>query len=120
MVLRGGVTMVFRVTDKSVRGAYSRIYSTGYCAMQYLMQPFNRVAYTAGVYGWNYDVFEPFHDGVAICTGYRNMPGERLENVEKYEKEACKIWNNLSIPYKDKVTQISALLKQLLTDNGVY
>ena len=112
--------MAFRVTQKAVKDNYSRIYKAGYCAMQYLLRPFNRAAYTAGIYGWNYDVFEPFQDGVAICTGYRNMPGSWLENIGIYEKEACKVWNNLSIPYEEQVAMTKVLLKQLLVDNGVY
>lgn len=110
--------MSLRVSTKAVKEAYSKIYSAGYCSMYYLLQPFNRVSYTGGVYGWNYDIFEPFYNGVAICTGYRNMPGKRLENVDKYEKEACEIWNNLKISYESKASQIKALLEQLLDENG--
>jgi hypothetical protein len=32
------------------------------------------VAYSAGTYGWNFDVYEV--GGVAICTGYRGMPSK--------------------------------------------
>ncbi len=110
--------MKFKVSTKDVKKAFSKIYSAGYCSMYYLLMPFDSVAYTAGIYGWNYDVFEPFPDGVAICTGYRNMPGKRLKNVDKYEGEACKVWNNLEISHESKASQIKALLKQLLDENG--
>ena len=55
-------------------------------------------AYTAGVYGWNADIY-PITSGVAICTGYRpfgNVKPDR-ETVSRYEKRAREmrrdLWN---------------------------
>lgn len=55
-------------------------------------------AYTAGVYGWNADIY-PITSGVAICTGYRpfgNIKPDR-ETVSRYEKRAREmrrdLWN---------------------------
>lgn len=111
--------MSFKVTTKSVKENYGMIFAVGYCEMQYLLMPFKRVAYTSGIYGWNYDVYEPFNDGVAICTGYRSMPGGRLENIEKYEGEACKVWNDLDTSHENKMSKIGILLKKLLEENSV-
>lgn len=57
-----------------------------YGGLYYLLQNHEPFAYTAGKYGWNFDVYSVY--GVTICTGYRGMPGERLTGVEKYEQMA--------------------------------
>lgn len=57
----------------------------GYCELQALLRNHEPVAYTSGIYGWNFDVYEVY--GLTICTGYRNMPGSQLESCGEYEKK---------------------------------
>ena len=76
-----------RVTQKSVKESYANVISVGYCNLYYLLRRENPRAYTAGIYGWNADIYEL--GGTAIVTGYRPFgdPVPR-ELVEKYEKKA--------------------------------
>ena len=80
--------MKFRTTAKAVKWGYHEIIQVGYCGAHWLLYGLHPVAYTAGVYGWNFDVYEV--EGVAICTGYRGMPGKRLpyDFVNGFEKRA--------------------------------
>lgn len=79
--------MTKQITKKSVTGSYSRIISVGYCGLQNLLWREQRRGYTAGIEGWNADLY--VIDGVAIVTGYRPF-GDRVpyELAEKYEKKA--------------------------------
>ena len=84
----------FKVTSKEVKENVI-ILSVGYCELTYLLRGVDPVAYNAGVYGWNYDVY--YLDGVCICTGYRGMP--KSKNVKKdyaiikeYENKARTLW----------------------------
>lgn len=83
--------MKYKTTAKAIREGYSKIISIGYCAAQNLLAPFSPTAYTCGIYGWNFDLYE--FNGVAICTGYRGMPRgasydyKRLEFFDKKAEE---------------------------------
>ena len=77
---------------------------------------YKRQAYTCGVYGWNFDVFEVY--GVTICTGYRNMPGKRLDGVAEYEQKAREIWGNYSMPYEEQKEKTEILLQEFCKLNG--
>lgn len=64
----------------------------GYCAASYLFRPLEKVGYTCGYYGWNYDVYNI--NGVIACTGYRRMKGTYSDELDtitaKYETIAYK------------------------------
>lgn len=64
--------MKYKTTAKAIRDGYHYIISASYCSLQALLNYERPVAYCAGVYGWNFDVYDI--NGVAICTGYRGMP----------------------------------------------
>ena len=83
--------MKYKTTTKAVKEGYRHIISVGYCALQNLLRGEYPVAYTAGVYGWNYDVYEI--DGVAICTGYRGMP---YSNIIKYRNDLISKYDGLA------------------------
>lgn len=65
--------MKFKTTAKEIRRGYGRIIALGYCEAEALLLYKKPVAYASGVYGWNFDLYDI--DGVAVCTGYRGMPG---------------------------------------------
>ena len=85
--------MKYKVTRKEICQNYYKVYAVGYCGLQPLAQLWEPVAYNCGVYGWNFDVYQ--FGGIAVCTGYRSMPGKELpeaarrilRNAEKYERE---------------------------------
>jgi hypothetical protein len=77
--------MKYKTTAKALRNGYYTIISAGYCDLQCLLSYKSPVAYSAGVYGWNFDVYE--FDGVAICTGYRSMPEKNTKADYKLIRE---------------------------------
>ena len=86
--------MKFKTTSKAIRKNYPQNYilNIGYCDLQFLLKYESPRAYTSGIYGWNYDLYDI--DGIAICTGYRGMPSGKSFDynlVRKYETKAQKI-----------------------------
>ena len=67
------------------------VYSVRYCALQtaFAVAEMEPIYYTAGVYGWNADVY--ILKGGAIVTGYRpfgkELDCDKVNEVEKYAKE---------------------------------
>lgn len=108
--------MKTKTTRKNVIAASYKLRSAGYCDLQFLLRGHEATAYTSGVYGWNFDVFNVY--GLTICTGYRGMPGERLERVEEYENKAAAIWHDCKMPYEQQEAASEALLKEFCILNG--
>ena len=82
--------MKARVTKRKVMNETYCI-SVPYCALQDLLTYESPVYYTAGVYGWNADVY--LIDGLAIVTGYRPFGNLKVDYsiIEKYERKAREI-----------------------------
>lgn len=59
----------------------------GYCELQDALQGIEPAYYTAGLYGWNCDVY--VIAGLAICTGYRPAAGVPAVGVRELA-EACR------------------------------
>ena len=83
--------MKVQTTKKAVKNSYNKIVCVGYCGLQKLLVLEKPVAYTAGVYGWNADVYDL--DGIALITGYRPFADIKpsLELIRKYEQEATEV-----------------------------
>lgn len=81
----------YRTTAKAVRDAMragAPTVALGYCELQHLLGCADPVAYTAGVYGWNFDVYRL--GGLTICTGYRGMIGADVDTtVAEKAASAC-------------------------------
>lgn len=99
-----------------VNGSYN-VKCAGYCDLSHLLNNHSPIAYTCGVYGWNFDVYEVY--GVTICTGYRNMPGARLQKISEYEEKARAIlsWEDKR-PFEEKQIAVENLLKEFCKLNG--
>jgi hypothetical protein len=82
--------MKYKTTAKALKDGYAKIIRVGYCDLQTLLNYEKPVAYSEGVYGWNFDVYE--FDGVAIATGYRGMPSKNAKEdydiIHEYEEKA--------------------------------
>ena len=102
--------MKYLTTTKAIKNGYRRIVCAGYCDLSALLHYVSPVAYTHGVYGWNYDVYDV--NGVTICTGYRGMPGRLANNITDYEKKACAINDDYSRPYETRKNAVMALLHE--------
>lgn len=103
--------MKVKTTRKSIVERSNRIISIGYCDAQYLLMYRRPVAFTAGIYGWNFDVYEV--SGITICTGYRNMPGAPAKNVYEYEKKAKEVIHSTE-PEAVKEQRIENLLYEFI------
>ena len=111
--------MKYRTTAKAIRNEYGKnlIISLGYCEAQNLLSYLEPSAYTAGVYGWNFDIYEVH--GVAICTGYRGMPAGLpydRERLRALELEAKKIRADYRKPYKEAKEEVEKLLSQFIDE----
>lgn len=103
--------MKIKTTAKAVRNSSANLVSVGYCDLAALLRYHSPIAYTAGIYGWNFDVYEVY--GVTICTGYRNMPGRTANKIHEYNAKAEQILKEFP-PFKSDETEerIEALLKE--------
>lgn len=77
--------MKVKTTRKAIVNGFYNVKRAGYCELSYLLNNHSPIAYTCGVYGWNFDVYEVY--GVTICTGYSNMPGARLQKLVNTRKK---------------------------------
>ena len=62
--------MKTKITKKAIMSAYRNVIKVGYCDMQDALKCREPNFYTAGVFGWNADVYVIDYDTV-IVTGYR-------------------------------------------------
>ena len=102
--------MKYKTTRKAIVNGCANIKCAGFCDLQYLQYLLSNhepTAYTCGVYGWNFDVYDVY--GVTICTGYRGMPGERLRGISEYEQRA----RTLETP-----EQVERILQEFCRLNG--
>lgn len=112
--------MKFKTTRKAIVEGTARqdLLSVGYCGLSTLLRNHSPVAYTCGVYGWNFDVYQVY--GKTICTGYRNMPGRRANNAAEYEAKACEILdkaiNSLAPRDWNKVNKVNSDIEALLKE----
>lgn len=105
--------MKIKTTRKAIVNSSTNIVSAGYCDLAHLLHNHSPIAYTCGVYGWNFDVYEI--GGLTICTGYRGMPGRRANNIGAYEEKAREImsWEN-DVPFTKKQEQVEQLLNEFI------
>ena len=104
--------MKYKTTKKAIVSGTpaNRLVCAGYCDLQMLLRNHAPIAYTSGVYGWNFDVYEVY--GMTICTGYRGMPGRRANNINEYEAKARAVYDDESISYEEMGAKIESLLKE--------
>ena len=106
--------MKFKTTRRAIVSMFPRLIGCGYCSMQYLLYFKTPLAYTSGVYGWNFDLYKV--GGVGIATGYRNMPGRRVdyETLREYEARAEKIVHDYNKPYEERRDAVNVLLSDFI------
>lgn len=92
------------------------VIALGYCECPYLFRNYDPMFYTSGSYGWNFDTYILF--GVVFSTGYRYMPGRRINSdiINEYEYSARVIWSMDCLTYQEKCRRVETLLKGLCDD----
>lgn len=107
--------MKVQTTKKAVKNNYSKIIRIGYCDLQTLLSLEEPFAYTAGVYGWNANIYDL--NGIALVTGYRAF-GEispSWELIEKYEQKAKEVID-LIYNYEERKEALKTLIDSFLEE----
>lgn len=107
--------MKVQTTKKAVKNNYSKIIRIGYCDLQTLLSLEETFAYTAGVYGWNANIYDL--NGIALVTGYRTF-GEispSWELIEKYEQKAKEVID-LIYNYEERKEALKTLIDSFLEE----
>ena len=90
--------MKIKATRKDINRMYRKVYSAGYCDLQFIMNGVEARFYNCGIYGWNWDCYTNSEKEIAITTGYRNTTGKRIptELIKKYSKIAENLMGRIS------------------------
>ena len=104
--------MKYKTTRKAIVAGTpaNNLVCAGYCDLSNLLWGHEPIAYTCGVYGWNFDVYEVY--GKTICTGYRGMPGRKANSEAAYEEKARAISDNYDLSWEERRDRIESLLKE--------
>lgn len=108
--------MKFKTTNKQIQQYYGKVYRIAYCAAANLLRYEDARAYTAGVYGWNADLYVV--EGVALVTGYRPGVGERVDYtiLDKYEKKVQKINDDYARSCDSRKKAVTKLLYKFIAE----
>lgn len=105
-----------KTTNKEIRKSLPWVVCAGYCDLQFLLNYECPIAYTSGVYGWNYDVYK-LPGGLLLATGYRGTPGKRAALIPEYEKTAEYAYYNRGIAYDERREALRNLLVEFASVN---
>lgn len=86
----------------------------GYCEAWHLLRGIEPIAYTAGIYGWNEDVYY-IGNNTYIATGYRPHGARKVpyELLYAYEKQAKAIYDG-NEDYNTKIAKIAVIREKFL------
>lgn len=114
---KGKCKMKTKITKKAIMSAYCNVIKVGYCDMQDALKWREPNFYTAGVYGWNSDVYVIDYDTV-IVTGYRpfgnvELPREVIDMLNKCAKSITRYLNyNLAKIYlKNNLDELVSVIE---------
>ena len=108
---------------KQIKGMYKNIIKVGYCELPDLLSYTKKMGYTAGIYGWNADIFQVDWN-TAIITGYRpfgNIDPDRMI-IRKYNEETRRL-KKQNINYeqiKSKLDELIENFKNEVIKEGKY
>lgn len=104
--------MKVQITRREIMESFHKVIEVGYCGLQFLLTYETPQYYTAGIYGWNADIY--IVGGVAIVTGGRPFGNVQpdFKKVMQYNQAAEKIMHSGRIK---KQTTKEKKIRQLLT-----
>lgn len=107
--------MKFKTTKKAVNEKYRYIICIGYADLQHLLAHIEPTAYTAGVYGWNADIY--YASNAVIVTGYRPFGNIHPDYtvVDKYDELARDIIHN-TIDYAEIKEKLNNLINEFIEE----
>lgn len=109
--------MKVRVTRKEVLSNYTNVIRIGYCDLQYMLTHRDANFYTAGIYGWNANIYEIDH-ATAIVTGYRSFGDIRpsYELVKAFNDKARAIYHDMDMSHYAKCYQLDNLIAEFVEE----
>ena len=104
-----------KTTNKYMTSNYI-ILTTGYCALQNLLELSTADFFTSGVYGWNADFYT--FNNIAICTGYKPCKGVVIpvHIVKEYDRKAEEVIKSIDLDYYTKKEILNSLISGLITE----
>lgn len=104
-----------RTTKKYIMALENKIVEVGYCDLQHLLAYVNPDYYTAGVYGWNSDVYL-LGNGIAIVTGYRPFGNVKPDytTLRRWDDLAHDVLRNGHITETERRAQVMRLLDRFV------
>ena len=117
---KGKCKVKTQTTKKAIVNAYRNVIKVGYCDLQDALKWREPNFYTAGVYGWNADVYVIDCDTV-IVTGYRpfgniELPRSVIDAIN-YCTECAMGHSDYSISQKISKNNLSALADAITSGN---
>lgn len=107
------------ITKNDIKRQYRIIIRVGYCDLYHLTKRLRKVGYNAGIYGWNYDVFELDYN-TCIITGYRAFDKGTIrlssDFIQYIENKTKKIIDNNYSNYDEQLEQIDLLKIEFLKE----
>ena len=107
------------ITKNEIKRRYETIIQLGYCDIYDLTRKLKKIGYNAGIYGWNYDVFE-LDWNTCIITGYRTFSKgtTRLTSdfIQYMDKKARQINENNRCNYHEFEKQMNDLKNEFLRE----
>lgn len=107
------------LTKNEIKKQYETIIQVGYCDLYKLTRNLKKIGYNAGIYGWNYDVFE-LDWNTCIITGYRTFDKGTIrltsDFIQYMDKKANEITNNNNFNYEKYEKQMNLLKNEFLRE----
>lgn len=102
-----------KITAKEVKATHVNVIQVGYCELGNLLTFKNPYAYTAGIYGWNADVYS--YGTTAIVTGYRPF-GKKVNpgTYKTYETMAGLVISDKALSLDEKREKVNNLLDKFM------
>lgn len=111
--------MKIQISKKRIKEHYKTVIIIPYCDAQHLLKGIQPTYYTAGIYGWNTDIYTLYP--VAIQTGYRDFintgikPDHKI--IKKYDDAAREIHEaRTGETWQEKDDKINILLKKFIQE----
>ena len=106
-----------QVTRNFIKEGFKNVIKVGYCELQDLLQLLNCDYYTAGIYGWNADIYI-IDSNTVIVTGYRAFGNivSKYEINKKYNKKANEIMIQYPKKYEERKEELNELLQQYIKE----
>ena len=115
--------MKTKVTAKAIKENCKTVIPVGYCEMYNLLRSKTPAYYTAGVYGWNSDIYV-ITNSLVISTGYRpvgtiKLTLEQYQLIKDYEAKARSSNEDIGMRYEQCIIEVDLILRQLIKELNI-